>query len=151
MVRGIQHRLSRCGTLGVCHQIGDKKGKQMTKTAEWVAPSSNAIEEANKIVADTQTITRIYVHIERVVDCTTGWSYIDRVYASFWGNHHKCLRDTTYGLALRTDAEIFEAVQGSLETMTEEGFDYDDPEVRVSQNLKTDVEGTYWEIIGRRV
>lgn len=50
MVRGIQHRLSKCGTLGVCHQIGGRKvSKQMS--TEWVAPASNAIAEANEIVA----------------------------------------------------------------------------------------------------
>jgi len=99
----------------------------------------------------TDTIARIYVSIERVVDSTTGWSYIERVYASFWDENHNKLRDTSYGLVLRTDAEVFEAVQGSLEIMTEEGFDYDDPEVRVCQTVKTNIEGTYWNMIGRRV
>jgi hypothetical protein len=100
---------------------------------------------------DTKTIARIYVSIERVLDSTTGWSYIERVYASFWDKGHNCLRETSYGLSPRTDAEVFEAVQGSLETMTEEGFDYDDPRVRVCQTVKTDIDGTYWNMIGRRV
>ena len=100
---------------------------------------------------DTKTIAHIYVSIERVLDNTTGWSYIERVYASFWDEDHNKLRDTSYGLALRTDAEVFEAVQSSLEIMTEEGFDYDDPKVRVCQTVKTTIEGTYWNMIGRRV
>ena len=100
---------------------------------------------------DTKTIESIYVSITRIVDSTTGWSYIEQVYASFWDADHNKLRDTSYGLALRTDGEVFEAVQGSLETMTEEGFDYDDPRVLVCQTVKTDIEGTYWNMIGRRV
>ena len=100
---------------------------------------------------DTKTVESIYVSITRIVDSTTGWSYIERVYASFWDAGHNKLRETGYGIALRTDGEVFEAIQSSLETMTEEGFDYDDPRVRVCQTVKTDIEGTYWNMIGRRV
>ena len=101
---------------------------------------------------DTKTIARIYVSIERVLDGTTGWSHIERVYASFWDENHNCLRDTSYGLTIKNDSEVFEAVQGSLDAMLEEGFEsLNNPEVAVSHIVRTTIEGNYWNTIGRHV
>ena len=100
---------------------------------------------------DTKQIKRIYVHIERVVEASTGWSYIERVYSSFWVKGFECVRETTYGMPITNDREAFEAVQSSLEFMEEEGYAWGEAEVQVVQQTRTTCEGSYWDVIGRRI
>jgi hypothetical protein len=107
----------------------------------------------SKTIQDTATntkvIDRLYIKIDRVIDTDTGWSYIERVYSSFWDKSNECLRETTYGLRIATDQDVFQAVQGSLEDLEKEGYSWSDARVEVSHEIRTNIKGTYWDVIGR--
>ena len=100
-----------------------------------------------------ETISRVYISIEREIDSTTGWSHIERVYAAFYAGRVDLITHTSYGTPMRSDKDVLEAVQNTLEELEKEGHrvDYEDTEIRISQQTSTQIITNHWEAIGKHI
>jgi len=79
----------------------------------------------------------------------TGREYLDHVSIHFWGD--RLVRDTGLTSVVNTERDLWEHVERSVQSMIDEGYGIDEPEVSVYRTHRTSTKVDFFEAIGRHL
>lgn len=106
----------------------------------------------------SKQIGSIAIFADMGINMYTGREYIDHASIQFWEGDEDSLfserilvRNTGLSAVVTTEQDLWEHVERSVQDIIDEGYEIDEPEVRVYRTHKTSLKLDYFEAIGRHI
>lgn len=96
-------------------------------------------------------IGSIAIFVDQEINTYTGREYISHASIQFWDLRHDLVRQTGLSSVVNTESELWEHVERSVQSMIDEGYGIDEPEVVVYRTHKTSMKVDFFDAIGQHL